>query len=149
MTEALRVVVRFADGRTLKGTTQDFKPTSPRFHLTPARGGSALEVRLSELKAVFFVRDFEGRASREKQHGFLASPPETPQGKKVAVQFRDGELLCGYTMTFAPDRVGFFVFPADQAGNNLRVFVLTAAASAIKAGPAAELLAREVYGKNA
>lgn len=147
MAEALRVVVRFTDGRTLKGTTHDFKPASPRFHLVPPAGGSAVEVRLEALKAVFFVRDFEGRPSRAKLRGFLDAPAVTAQGKKVAVQFRDGELLCGHTMTFAPDRAGFFVFPADHDGNNLRAFVLTAAAVAIKVGPAAEQLAREVLGK--
>jgi hypothetical protein len=148
MNEALRVVARFADGRVRKGTTQDFKPTSARFHLTPAEGGPALEVRLSELKALFFVRDYEGQASRVKVPGFLAAPAEMAQGKKVAVHFRDGELLCGYTLTFAPDRAGFFVFPADRDGNNLRIFVTVAAAAVIKVGAAAEQLAREVGGKD-
>ena len=147
MPEMLRVVVRFEDGRALKGTTQDFKPVSPRFHLTPAAGGPAVEVQQVGLKAVFFVRGFEGSASREKVRGFVEAPAETPQGRKVAVQFRDGELLCGYTMTLAPDRAGFFVFPADPGSNNLRIFVLTAATSVIKAGPAAEQLAREVESK--
>jgi hypothetical protein len=147
MPEANRVVVRFTDGRTLKGTTQDFKPGSPRFHLLPAAGGARLEVRLDALKAVFFVRDFEGQASRSKLRGFLAAAAETPQGRKVAVHFRDGELLCGYTMTFSPERAGFFVFPEDHGGNNQRVFVMSAAAAAIKIGPAAEQLAREVLEK--
>ena len=43
MSETLRVVARFCDGRMLKGTTQDFKPASPRFHLAPAEGGAAAE----------------------------------------------------------------------------------------------------------
>ena len=149
LSEGLRVVVRFADGRTLKGTTQDFKPASLRFHLVPASGGSALEVRLDELKAVFFVRDFAGQSSRSKLRGFLDAPAETPQGKKVAVHFRDGELLCGYTMTFSPERAGFFVFPEDRGGNNLRVFVVVRAAAVVKMGPAAEQLARDVVGKGA
>ena len=143
MSETLRVVARFCDGRMLKGTTQDFKPASPRFHLVPVEGGEAAEVRLDALKAVFFVRAFDGQPARAKLRGFLAAPAETTQGKKVAVQFRDGELLCGYTMTFARDRSGFFVFPADREGNNLRVFVLTAATARVETGPAAEHLARE------
>ena len=149
MSETLRVVARFTDGRTLKGTTQDFKATKPFFRLTSAAGGSAIEVRLSDLKALFFVRDFAGEPKRDKLRGFLAGAPETPQGKKVAVHFRDGELLCGYTLTFAPDRIGFFVFPADRGSNNVKVYVMVAAAVAIKTGPAAEQLAREIGDKGA
>lgn len=144
MVESLRVVVRFSNGRTLKGTTQDFKPASPSFHLIPAEGGAPVEVRLDELKAVFFVRDLDGKPSRPKLRGFLDAPAETAQGKKVAVRFRDEELLCGYTLSYSPDRKGFFVFPADSEGNNQRVFVVTSGASEIKAGPAAEQLAQKV-----
>jgi uncharacterized protein DUF6982 len=144
MAESLRVVVRYADGRTLKGTTGDFRPASPRFHLIPADRGAVVDVRIADLKAVFFVRDFAGTAARSKLRGFLEAPAETVQGKKVAVFFRDGELLCGYTLSFSPDRAGFFLLPTDAAGNNLRIYVVTAAAAEIKAGPAAENLARRI-----
>ncbi|HKA15893.1 MAG TPA: hypothetical protein VKH41_12805 [Myxococcota bacterium] len=147
MAESLRVVVRYADGRTLKGTTQDFRPASPRFHLIPADGAPVVDVRVAELKAVFFVRNFAGSSERTKLRGFLAAPPETSQGKKVAVLFRDGELLCGYTLTFSPDRAGFFMFTADAASNNLRIYVVTAAAAEVKAGPAAEDLAQRALKK--
>jgi len=142
MAESLRVVVRFANGQILKGTTGDFRTASPRFHLIPADGGSVVEVRMEELKAVFFVRDFAGSSERMKLRGFLGAPLTTAQGKKVAVRFRDNELLCGYTLTFSPDRAGFFMTPADTASNNLRIYVVTAAAAEIKAGPAAEWLAQ-------
>jgi len=142
--EALRVVARFSDGRTLKGTTQDFKPASPRFHLVPAGAGAPVEVRLDALKAIFFVRKLDGDSARGKLRGFVEAAAETPQGKKIAVRFRDDELLCGYTLTYSPDREGFFLFPADVEGNNLRVYVVTAAAAEIKAGPAAEQLAARV-----
>src|SRR5258706_794489 len=144
MGESLRVVVRFADGRTLKGSTGDFRPASPRFHLIPADGSPVVDVRIAELKAVFFVRDFAGTAARAKLRGFLDAPAETARGKKVAVLFRDGELACGYTLTFSPDRAGFFLFPADATSNNLRIYAVTAAAAEIKSGPAAENLARRI-----
>jgi Family of unknown function (DUF6982) len=147
MPESLRVVVRFTDGNTLKGTTQDFRAANPRFHLIPADGGAVMEVSTDRLKAVFFVRDFEGEPERAKLRGFLSAPPETAQGKKVAVRFRDDELVCGYTLSFSPDRKGFFLFPADAGGNNLRIYVVTSAASEIKAGPAAEQLALRILAK--
>jgi len=147
MSETLRVVVRFSNGEKLKGTTQDFKPASSRFHLIPAAGGAPIEVRMDDLKAVFFVRDLEGTPSRPKLHGFVEAPAETTQGKKVAVRFRDDELLCGYTLSFSPDRKGFFVFPADTTCNNLRIYVVTAAAAEIRVGPAAEQLAQRILNK--
>jgi hypothetical protein len=58
-------------------------------------------------------------------------------------------LICGYTLSYTPDRDGFFVSPADTEGNNIRIYVLTAAAVEIKAGPAAEALAQRVLGARA
>ena len=147
MGENLRVVVRYTDGKTLKGTTGDFRPASPRFHLIPADGSAVVDVRVDQLKAVFFVRDFAGSSERTKLRGFLTAPAETTQGKKVAVLFRDGELACGYTLTFSPDRAGFFMFPSEAASNNLRIYVVTAATAEVKAGPAAENLALRVLDK--
>ncbi len=147
MAETLRVVARFADGRVLKGTTQDFFPNRPSFHLVPQEGGKPLEVRCKELKAVFIVKDFAGDPARQDVRGFVERPGQAPQGKKLAVRFRDGELLCGYSMSYLPDRSGFFMLPADTGCNNLRVYVVTAAAAEIKAGPAADALAQKALSE--
>ena len=144
MAESLRVVVGFSNGERLKGTTQDFRPAGPRFHLIPAAGGAPVEVRMDDLKAVFFVRNLEGKASRTKFEGFLAAPAETAQGRKIAVRFRDEELLCGYTLAWSAERKGFFVSPADIESNNVRVYVVTAAAAEVQIGPAADQLAQRV-----
>lgn len=146
MAELSKVVARFADGRVLRGTTLDFVATRPIFHLIPAEGGEAVKVRLRDLKAVFFVRDYVGNSEREDARGFVTAPAETAHGKKIAVHFKDGELICGYTLSFTPDREGFFLFPSDQGGNNLRIYVLTAATKLVKAGPAAEALALSLLG---
>jgi len=141
MAENLHVVVRFSDGRVLKGTTQDFKPAGRRFHLIAAEGGTPTAVPMDSLKAVFFVRDLQGSKARSKPKGFIAAPAESPQGRKIAVLFRDDELLCGYTLAWSAEREGFFLTPADGEGNNLRVYVVSAAAAKIAVGPAAERLA--------
>jgi hypothetical protein len=143
MTEAGLAVVHFLDGKLQKGTTQDFFPNRPLFHLMPAGGGAAVEVHCKLLKAVFFVKKIEGNPGRTSVQGFLAAPAATAHGKKIAVRFKDGELLCGYTLSHQPDRDGFFLFPADPESNNIRVYVLSAAAAEIKAGPAAEEMARK------
>lgn len=138
--EVQKVVVRFTDGRVLKGTTQDFSPMRPQFHLHEVEG-NVTTVATKMLKAIFFVRDLQGDRARQDTAGFLAAPPETGAGKKIAVRFKDGELLCGYTTSWTPDRPGFFLSPADPTTNNVRVYVVTVAASDVKAGPAADALA--------
>ena len=143
MADAARLVVHYLDGKIAKGTSQDFNPTRPVFHLIPAEGGPAVEVPCKLLKAVFFVKSLTGNPKRQDLRGFIAAPAATSQGKKLAVRFKDGELLCGYTLSHRPDREGFFLFPADAQGNNERIYVLVAATVEIKAGPAAEAVARE------
>jgi hypothetical protein len=149
MGESNKVVTHLVGGKLLKGTTQDFFPNRPLFHMQPADGTPAVEVRCRQVKAVFFVKDFAGNGSRRDLRGFIASPSETAQGKKLAVRFRDGEILCGYSLTYSPDREGFFMFPSDPGSNNLRIYVVTAATVEVKAGPAAEVMAQKLLGSEA
>ena len=93
MSELNKVVVHYMDGRIVKGTTQDFVSRRSSFHLNPPEGGSSVEIACGQLKAVFFVRDFDGDSGRQDVRGFLAGPGETAQGKKLAVRFKDDELL--------------------------------------------------------
>jgi hypothetical protein len=50
-----------------------------------------------------------------------------PRGRKIEVTFQDGEMMIGSTMTHKPDGRGFFLQPANSRGNNLRIYVVTAA----------------------
>ena len=143
------IVARYADGRVLKGVTRDFSPNRGTFHVDVQNGAPAVELRFRQLKAVFFVSSLEGNAARDDVRGFVHGPAETQHGKKIAVRFRDGEFVCGYTLSWSPDREGFFLFPADPTGNNQRIFVITAATLEIKAGPAAEVLAQRVLAATA
>ena len=138
------VVARYLDGRTLKGMTHDFTALRPNLHVHIDGSNEVVEVRMKQLKALFFVKTFSGYPARDDVRGFIDGPNENARGRKIAVRFRDGELLCGYTMAWTPERDGFFVFPADEGGNNDRVYVVTAATAEIKAGPAAEALAQRV-----
>jgi hypothetical protein len=149
MSETNKVVVRFSDGRVLKGTTEDFFPNRPGFHLRPLAGGEVLDIRCKELKAVFFVKDFAGDPKRHEARGFDRATTDISRGKKIAIRFKDGELSFGYTLTYMPDRSGFFITPADPASNNLRIYVLTHAAREVKVGPAADALASTEASKAA
>jgi hypothetical protein len=141
MSEINKVVIRYFDGRVLKGTTEDFFPNRPLFHLRPLDSQGTVEIRSRDLKAVFFVRDFAGDPKRADSGGFVRATPDISQGKKIAVRFKDGEVLCGFTLTYLPDREGFFVTPADPGNNNLRVYVLAHAAQEVRLGAAADALA--------
>src|SRR5918993_2263782 len=116
-----RIVARFADGRTLKGTTQDFAPTKDAFHVIQSEGGGRpVQVRLAELKAVFFVKDLIGNAQHHESKEFTKAVP----GKHLQVTFADGEVLVGATQAYQPDRPGFFMVPADPQSNNDRIYVV-------------------------
>lgn len=148
MHELVKVVVRFLDGRLLKGNTDDFAANRPSFHLWPAGGGPIEEVQCKDLKAVFFVKDFGGDPQRQDKVAFSAARDDN-QGKRAVVQFKDGEVICGYTLAYTPDRKGFFVTPADPAGNNIRVYVLAHATRAVGVGVKADALLAKIEPRRA
>jgi hypothetical protein len=122
-----RIVVRYRDGRTLKGHTADFLPTRPSFHVEPADAAVArsLEIPLVELKAVFFVKRLDGNRDYHEVKEFRPGQPAA--GRRLRVDLEDGEVLVGTTMGYQPNRPGFFLVPADPDSNNDRCFVVSAA----------------------
>lgn len=128
-----KIVVHYADGRILKGYSHDFYPNKPRFHLFLAVAGlfdEAIEVRIHDLKAVFFVRDFAGDPEYDERKYFADGL--RPPGRKVEVTFMDGEVLVGATIGYDPRRPSFFLVPADPETNNLRVYCVSAAVSKVR-----------------
>jgi hypothetical protein len=118
-----KVVLHFLGGKLAKGTTADFFPNKDFFHLTEKDTGETRRISIPGLKAVFFVKDFEGNPNyRDEQdverHGF---------GRKIKVQFQDGETITGYTQGFSPARAGFVLFPSDPQSNNERIFIVNGA----------------------
>jgi len=123
-----KIVVRFQDGKVLKGTTQDFFPNKERFHLNQTDGNSLpvpIEISITQIKAVFFVKDYKGNKAYQKPNGFTESG-QSQYGRKSTIKFKDGEILYGYTQGFSPGRLGFFLFPNDPESNNHKVFVVQA-----------------------
>jgi len=125
--EPVKVVVRYSDGRVIKGVTKNFLPNKNRFHLSLADKPSreAVEVFVNDLKAVFIVRDFIGDLSYEERK--KRPEMEKPSGRKVEVTFVDGEVLVESTLGYDLKRQGFFVFPADPRSNNIRVYAVSSA----------------------
>jgi hypothetical protein len=119
--------MRYSDGKLIKGYTSDFFPNKPLFHARPVDAkltDKVTEVHLKDLKAVFFVKDFDGNPAHDDVKEF--SEGQHVAGRKMEVTFPDGEVIVGTTMGFDPQRLGFFITPADPGSNNLRVFVPTA-----------------------
>ncbi len=123
-----KIVARYLDGRTLKGTTQNFFPNKPVFHVNRQGGtgpGDVIEVKIEDLKAIFFVRDFTGNPKYVERKQL--APGDRPQGRLMEVTCKDGEVIVGTTTGYDPKRTGFFLFPIDPSANNSRVFVVTSA----------------------
>jgi len=115
-----KVIARYHDGRVLCGYTNNFHPSKPQLHLSPnPRHGDTTIVPLAQLKALFFVREFNGDPTLVERKAFV----NPPQGRKVEVVFHDDEVLVGSTLGYLGEGKGFFVQPADSRSNNLRVFV--------------------------
>lgn len=121
-----KLVVRYKDGGLVKGFSHDFHPTRTQFSIWPSINAAEHEgmvVPVSVLKAVFFVRDFKGNPSHVEDKSF----DDAGHGRRTEVTFFDSEVLVGTTLSYRPDRQGFFLTPADPRANNLRVFVVTGA----------------------
>ncbi len=87
------------------------------------------KVELAELKAVFFVKDYDGNKDYRSPEN-IATPQQ--QGRKIEVVFKDGETLLGTTQGYNPTKLGFFMFPIDGGDNNMRVFVINRNATRVK-----------------
>ena len=83
----------------------------------------AADLSVARLKAVFFVRDFNGNPRHKEQKTSSARG----QGRRLEVTFADGEVITGATLNYRPDGQGFFMSPSDAAANNTRVFVVATA----------------------
>ncbi len=122
MTERARVVARFLDGRLLKGFTRNFDPRKSVFELFEwgfDDRAEPIHVKVRELKTLFFVRSFNGNSTYTDRQEF--NGPFT--GKRLSVEFIDGEVMVGTTFGYDAEREGFFFFPADAASNNEKVYV--------------------------
>ncbi len=126
-----RIVIRYRDGRKLKGYTWDFVPNKEIFHVADADDERKItEVNTKELKAVFFVRTFDGNRLHKPDYT-LEAFSRVP-GLKLKVVFSDNEVVYGTTNAYTSGRKGFFLLPADKKGNNERVYVLAEATKSIE-----------------
>jgi hypothetical protein len=118
-----KVVARYKDGRMVKGATVNFDPSREIFHVIDLDAPFSVPtmVQTRQLKAVFFVKDLIGDPDRTTTS--LFATPRPGLGRKVRVEFTDGEVLTG-TSAAQPAPSGLFVVPEDPRTNEERAYVL-------------------------
>jgi hypothetical protein len=137
MPEDVRAVLRFLDGTILKGYLEGFSEDAPEITVRAVGAQTPQTVKTDRLKAIFFVKTFEGnsRYYEKKSYGL-----RKPKGNRTFIKFIDGEDMIGFIEGGVPWEKGFFLsrkkaknlrgfylLPADEGSNNNRVFVFTAA----------------------
>ncbi|GEJ57828.1 DUF6982 domain-containing protein [Anaeromyxobacter diazotrophicus] len=110
---AHRVVVHTSDGQVKRGTLRDAALDGPQLELLSQPGGASEPLPAERVKAIFFMLG-------------TGEPPPAPEGKKVRVTFRDGRQVAGFSPDYAPERVGFFMVPADTRTHTARIWVYRA-----------------------
>lgn len=118
-----RVVVRKLNKQLVKGFVDPSRYLSAEGAEVLDREGHLLRIPLSEIKGVFFVRDFEGNPSRAERKIFRSRP--RLGGLWVRMTFQDSEILEGLVPNnlLDIDPLGFHVTPPDVYSNNVRMFI--------------------------
>jgi hypothetical protein len=128
---ANKIVVHDKGGNVLKGTTPDFLPKRPLFHIAVGgiHGEEVKKIFMDNLKAIFFVKDFSGNRDHKETKDFSDRPAS---GKQIRVMFKDGEIVSGHTHVLNLNQPGFFLVPADPQSNNERIFIVFSSLSTLE-----------------
>lgn len=125
-----KTVLHYKDGRVVKGFTDSFFVNQGFFKFIPVDEEREIEIDAADLKAVFFVKDFEGSRDYREDRNFISM--EERFGEKTVVIFQDGEEIWGYSLLFNPSRKGFYLFPSDSKSNNSKVYVVCSSTAEVK-----------------
>jgi hypothetical protein len=130
-----KVVICYLDGRRVRGHLRTEAATSIDTLLQRAErtleaetifcplDGEPHTLELSQAKALFFVKTFEGNPRQEKIR-FYENGPEVGL-LWVEIQFQDGEVEEGaiYNSIHHLVQSGFFLQPSDPGSNNRLIYV--------------------------
>ncbi len=124
------VILRCLDGRLIRGFIDDFSAFNETVSFLD-ESSKGRKIRADELKAIFFVRTFEGRKNYAEKKSYR---DPVSLGKRVFVKFNDSECMTGYLEGDVPwekgfflepgKGPGFFLIPVDNESNNIKVFVV-------------------------
>jgi hypothetical protein len=117
-----KLVLHYKNKKVMKGVTYKLDMNSLGFYLVPVEPMGEQEriyVHFSDLKAIYFVRDFEGKFDPSQ-----AVQERSAEGQDVRIAFEDGEIIEGWTIHhFDPSCQRFFMFPKEDKGNNISILV--------------------------
>ncbi len=119
-----KLVIRFSSGKILKGTSYNLDLSSIGFYLNPRESSDTDErlfIRYPDVKAIFFVRNFDGLPEDAE----LEEAAEWyPEGSEILVEFSDGEVIEGFSLTqYREDSPRFHLIPTDQNTNNISILI--------------------------
>jgi hypothetical protein len=134
-----KVVAHLKDGSLVKGYTKDFAPPNKIFTIISAHNEDEItEIDMQSLKALFFVKTFEGNKEYNEKNRFQEISASNLHGLKVRVVFHDGEVMRGTTPDYRHIFTGFYLRPIDARCNNDLVYVLAESPLDIAIGTLAE-----------
>ena len=129
-----KIVVHMRAGAVHKGVTHDFSPKQEAFHVLPAEGGGLpVRVKVDEMKAMFWVKDYLGNREFVARRDF--DPGKTPAGRRAILTFMDGESIWGAVTEDDPALPGFFFVPSDDRDNNIKIFVVRTSLKELRWAP--------------
>lgn len=126
-----KIVVHYLDRTLVRGHARFFFHMQDRMEMTDLEGRPH-QVDLHRVKAIFFVRRFEGNPGYPERQAFADGSPVF--GQKIRIVFTDGEVLLGRAMGYRPEEKGFYFKPADPGSNNEVIFVPVTALREVQAG---------------
>lgn len=142
--ELIKVVFRFRNGEMKKGYLSEFSTFMKEAVLTEDSTGKNINVTIDELKAIFFVKSFEGDKEYKEKKSYGAT---SPKGHRVFIRFKDGEHMVGFLEGDVPwshgfflskkadDSSGFFLLPVDTFSNNTKVFIISSSVNDVTVVP--------------
>ena len=122
MREMQKIVIHYRSGRTVRGRMRFFEDVRSSV-IAEDLAGHPLTVPFDEIKAIFFVKEYEGSEEEHEAARPEGVPGGRDRGHPVAVRFPDGEIIEGSVSLFPPTGAGFYLTPRGRHGNNRAIFV--------------------------
>lgn len=131
MVKKERVVLRYLNGDMEKCYIKPYISCSVKVIQVIKEDGKVETIPIKDLKAIFFVKEFEGKG--HKAGSWVEEDPEGLKvGKKVIVTFKDGENIKGKVLGDLEKGEGFFLYPLEKGSNNIKIFVVKKSVLEIK-----------------
>jgi hypothetical protein len=117
-----KVVARYAAGGLVKGESINIDSSKPTIHIRTLEGKME-EIRLADLKALFFVKSLDGDSTHNEAMTAAPADSRARGSHLVELRFRDGERLVAFANRYPPAGAFFFLVPVDTKSNNIRILV--------------------------